>query len=116
MKIIQACSLVAFGAGMMIVSLDLAGTLGSALSPETAIQEMAKRDKAERWEELNARVGELYDVGQHAEAIPVAQEAIALAERAFGPEHPDTAISLGWLASLYFGMGEYARAAPLYSR
>ena len=41
---------------------------------------------------------------------------MAIREKALGPEHPDTAISLNNLAELYGTTGDYAKAEPLYRR
>ncbi len=46
------------------------------------------------------------------------QAAIALAirEKALGPEHPAVAFSLNNLAGLYVNQGKYVEAEPLYQR
>ena len=40
---------------------------------------------------LKKQVSELYQAGKFNEAIPIAQEAVELSEKALGPDHPDTA-------------------------
>src|SRR5580658_3420397 len=67
-------------------------------------------------DELNQRVVELYQAGRYAEAIPLAQRALAIREKALGPNHPAVAQSLNILALLYDGQGRYAEAEPLYKR
>ncbi len=47
---------------------------------------------------------------------PLYQRALAIWEKALGPEHPDVATSLNNLAALYRVQGEYAQAEPLYQR
>jgi hypothetical protein len=42
-----------------------------------------------RWQELDDRLQALLKVGKTAEALPLALEALAVAEASFGPEHPD---------------------------
>jgi tetratricopeptide (TPR) repeat protein len=54
--------------------------------------------------------------GRYAEAIVLAEKAVALREKVLGPEHPRTATSLNNLAGLYHAMGAYAQAEPLYQR
>jgi hypothetical protein len=49
---------------------------------------------------LNARVTALYRAGKFAEAAPLAQQALAMAEKAFGPNHPNVAVLLNNLARL----------------
>ena len=55
-------------------------------------------------------------MGDYAKAEPLYQRALAIREKALGPEHPDTATSLNNLAVLYEAMGDYAKAEPLYQR
>jgi CHAT domain-containing protein/Tfp pilus assembly protein PilF len=69
-----------------------------------------------RWEELNARAGTLYEEGRYKEAVPVAQEALQVAEQTFGPERPQVAVSLNGLAEMYRAGGRYAEAVPLVVR
>ncbi len=44
------------------------------------------------------------------------ERALAIWEKALGPDHPDVAASLNNLASLYHAQGAYERAKPLYER
>src|ERR1700683_3279757 len=67
-------------------------------------------------DELNKRIHELSQAGKYAEAIPLAQRALAILEKAFGPDHPDVAQSLNNLAELYDTQGRYADALPLVRR
>ena len=66
--------------------------------------------------DLRAKAVQLSRQGHYKEAIPLAEHALALAERALGPEHPDTATTLNNLAHLYSVTGAYAKAEPLYQR
>src|SRR5271166_2525219 len=63
---------------------------------------------------LNQQVQTLFKQGKYQEAIPLAEKAVELAKRVYGPEQPNTAKSLNNLAELYWRMGEYAKAEPLY--
>ena len=54
--------------------------------------------------------------GQYAEAEPLYKRALAISEKALGPDHPDVATSLNNLAELYHAQGQYAQAEPLYKR
>jgi CHAT domain-containing protein/Tfp pilus assembly protein PilF len=65
---------------------------------------------------LNQQVIQLYNQGRYSEAIPLAQRALAILEKALGPNHPSLANSLGNLAILYASQGRYAEAEPLYKR
>ncbi len=54
--------------------------------------------------------------GDLAGARPLHERALAIFEKALGPEHPDTARSLNNLASLLHGEGDLAAAQPLCER
>jgi len=54
--------------------------------------------------------------GQHAQAIPLYQRALAFSEKTQGPKHPDTGASLNNLARLFQDMGQFTQALPLYQR
>ena len=68
------------------------------------------------WKELSAKVGTLYQQGRYAEAAKVAKEALGVAEKTVGPDHPAFGVSLNNLAELYRAQGKYAQAEPLYKR
>ena len=91
-------------------SWALALLIWAALASPTSAQSNADADK------LNTEVIRLYQAGKYAEAVPVAQQMLALYETALGPEHPDVATSLNNLALLYGSQGRYAEAEPLYKR
>jgi tetratricopeptide (TPR) repeat protein len=57
-----------------------------------------------------------YALGTYAGARPLYERALAVREKVLGPEHPDTAISLGGLALLLHSQGELAAARPLLAR
>jgi tetratricopeptide (TPR) repeat protein len=67
-------------------------------------------------EVLNRKVIELYNAGQYAEALPLAQRALSIREKELGPDDPDLASSLENLAALYSTQERYADAEPLYKR
>jgi tetratricopeptide (TPR) repeat protein len=65
---------------------------------------------------LNASGLYLVDRAQYQEAEPFFRLALAVSEKALGPEHPDTASSLNNLALLYRNQGRYPEAEPLIRR
>jgi CHAT domain-containing protein len=56
------------------------------------------------------------DQGKYGEALPLLKRALAISEKSFGPEHPDTGASLNNLAYVYCGLGDYGKALPLLKR
>src|SRR4030095_6572230 len=54
--------------------------------------------------------------GDYAKAEPLHQRALAIREKALGPEHPAVAGPLNNLADLYNAKGDYAKAEPLLQR
>jgi tetratricopeptide (TPR) repeat protein len=65
---------------------------------------------------LNDEALSLESKGDLAAAEPLFRQAVAIAEKSLGPNHPDTAGSLNNLASLLESKGDYAAAEPLYGR
>jgi tetratricopeptide (TPR) repeat protein len=53
---------------------------------------------------------------RYAEAEAFFQQSLRIIEQVFGPDHPDVANSLDWLAILYNEQGKYTEAEPLYRR
>jgi tetratricopeptide (TPR) repeat protein len=72
--------------------------------------------QAAEWLKLNQEAKALYGQGNYPQAIIVARQALSVAEKALGPDHPDVATSLNNLALLYDTQGQYAKAEPLYKR
>jgi tetratricopeptide (TPR) repeat protein len=64
-----------------------------------------------------SNLGENYCIlGKYDEAKPLFQQALALDEKAFGPNHVDVARDLHNLAGLYQAQRRYSEAEPLYKR
>ena len=62
---------------------------------------------------LHEKVKQLYQQGRYQEAISPAKRALAIREKALGPEHRDVATSLNNLAGLYKALGDYSKAERL---
>jgi tetratricopeptide (TPR) repeat protein len=58
----------------------------------------------------------LCERARFSDAGPPLRGALAIFERALGPEDPDVATSLNNLAELYHALGRYAEAEPLHQR
>jgi CHAT domain-containing protein/Tfp pilus assembly protein PilF len=86
--------------------------VGQANLPHST-QQSAELEEAKQ---LNKQVDQLYQQGQYATAIPLAERALAIREEVLGPEHPVVAQSLNSLAVLYREQGNYSQAEPLYQR
>jgi CHAT domain-containing protein/Flp pilus assembly protein TadD len=71
---------------------------------------------ASKADELINKAFALYQAGKSAEAIPLGQQALAIREKLLGPDHPDVAMVLDGLGSLYEKEGRYSEAEPLYKR
>ena len=86
---------------------------GSPAEPERKYNaaEKAQLDEAKR---LNTHAVELYRAGQYGEAVPLAEQAIAIRKRLLGEKHPAYANSLNNLALLYQAQGNPTKAEPLY--
>jgi tetratricopeptide (TPR) repeat protein len=102
---------------MGVVVLSPSSTVGQT-NPDSAPQQESSEADAElaEAEQLMQQVIELYNQGQYADAIPLAERALAIREKVLGAEHPDVATSLNNLALLYRAMGNYPQAEPLLQR
>ena len=58
----------------------------------------------------------MWDAGDYAGAEPLFRRALAINEKALGPDHPAVATDLNNLALLLQNKGDYAGAEPLFRR
>lgn len=70
----------------------------------------------DRWQAVFDDESALYMQKKYDEALPLAQEALRLAESNFGPEHPNVVSSLYSLGALYHAQKKFAEAEPYYRR
>jgi CHAT domain-containing protein/Tfp pilus assembly protein PilF len=97
---------------LRVVAILLLAVVGSASLDAQDAQE----GSIEEAKQLSARVAELYGQGRYEEAIPLAQQTLAIREKLLSAEHPDIGESLNNLAVLYQFAGAYAKAEPLLQR
>ena len=76
-----------------LIRVSVALALGLSLSAPS----YARQDEAGR---LDQKVIGLYQAGKYAAALPLAQQSLAIREKALGPNHLDVATSLNHLARL----------------
>ena len=55
-------------------------------------------------------------IGAYAEARALSERALAIAEKALGPDHPDVALGLNNLASVHLAEKRPGEALPLLER
>jgi len=72
--------------------------------------------KTPDWKTLNAKAASLTKAKQYDRARVAAQKALHLAEKTFGPDHPNVATSLTTLADLEKAKGRCEQAESLYKR
>ena len=65
---------------------------------------------------LNNTALSLMQAGDYTGAEPLYRRALAINEKALGPDHPYVATNLNNLAFLLYDKGDYAGAEPLYRR
>jgi CHAT domain-containing protein/Tfp pilus assembly protein PilF len=65
---------------------------------------------------LQQQAAALAQQGRYGEVEPLLQRAIAMLEQQFGPDDPQLADSVGYLADLYEIEGRYDAAEPVYRR
>ena len=68
------------------------------------------------WNELDAKATKLYQQGKYSDALKVTKEALEVAKRTFGSDHPDVATVLENLSELYKNIGKEDEAKRLEER
>ena len=63
---------------------------------------------------LNEKVTDFRNNANYIQAIAFAEELRDLIRQRIGDDHPDYATSLNNLAGLYYSMGRYSEAEPLF--
>ena len=101
---------VAMALGLLI---SIPKQVGGQTQPTPSAQQSAELVEAER---LNQQVLQLYKEGKYAQAIPLAERALAIREKVLGKEHLEVASSLSNLAILYKQQWRYEKAEPLLKR
>src|SRR5579871_340186 len=99
-------------ANYRVVDARLARDHVSRLKVLTAAQRRQLRDA----EAANNQVIHLYQHGQYAAAVELANKVLSDREELLGPDHPETASELNNLGVLYRVQGNHAAAEPLYQR
>ncbi len=89
----------------------------AALATAWIISAPSRSDADElAWLELNAQLVSFYQQGCHTEALPLAQEALRMAERSFHPDDPHIATAANNLAAFYMSLERYGEAEALFER
>ena len=83
---------------------------GAAASVSAQSEDLAEAQR------LDGQAVQLHGAGRYEEAVPLAERALAIREKALSAEHPDVATSLNNLAAMSAAKGDYGRAEPLYQR
>ncbi|WOB68404.1 tetratricopeptide repeat protein [Microcystis aeruginosa LE3] len=100
----------------VVVITGMMGLSGVMLNPTVGqvISQVSPQDKLAEAERLTQQVIQLYQQGKYNEAIPLAEQALAIIKQQLGDNHPLTAQSLNNLALLYYSQGRYSEAEPLF--
>jgi tetratricopeptide (TPR) repeat protein len=69
-----------------------------------------------KWRTFSEEAISLYKKGEYDKAVAAVKKSLAIAEKEYGPDHPDTATSLNNLAELYRDHKKFIQAEPLYKR
>jgi tetratricopeptide (TPR) repeat protein len=102
-------------------SLIAVALLGLAFWPASPALAQSSKGKpalaqSSQADKLDAKALELSGAGKYAEAIATEQQAVAIREKTFGPDHPSIVVSLTNLAFFYHYQGRNAEAEPLFER
>ena len=84
--------------------------------PAYAEHQPSLSSEERRLQELTVQYTQRYRAGAYAEAIPIATQALDLAEKVFGPDHERVAQVLNDLGRLYQSQHNLEQAARLHER
>jgi tetratricopeptide (TPR) repeat protein len=93
---------------------DIITLIGESTSPQQNGAESQTEIKQSA--DLSKQATEYLKQGRYSEAEPLFKRALAINEKALGPDHPGTTQGLNNLAVLYRTQGRYGEAEPLYRR
>ncbi len=99
-----------------VLGIALATGVPGGVLAQTYPLVVAQSAELQEAKRLMEEVNELYQQGKYREAIPLTKKALAIREKALGPDHPDVATILSNLAELYRAAGNYTEAEPLLQR
>jgi CHAT domain-containing protein/Tfp pilus assembly protein PilF len=97
-------------------SISLLGAIVMAFAIVLSVPAIAADDPLVEARTLNQIALALYRQGHYAEAQKLGQRALAIREKALGPEHPDVAESLNNLAAINQRQANPVEAEALYKR
>jgi tetratricopeptide (TPR) repeat protein len=94
----------------ILIFLCLTAATRSGQASKTSDDERAKIST------LNDQALALEGRGNFKDALPIAQQCLSRAEKALGPNDPDTATMINNLAFAYHHGGNFAKAEQLYAK
>ncbi|MCZ8127381.1 MAG: tetratricopeptide repeat protein [Microcystis sp. LE19-114.1B] len=110
----------------IVLTLPVTGTytliVNSAKAKESGSYVLSWREATENditlaeAKRLNQQAADLHQQGKYNEAIPLAEQVLAIVKKVLGENHSWTATSLNNLAGLYQSQGRYSEAEPLYKQ
>jgi len=100
----------------LIATLGIVTSVPGGILAQTPIPPTGQFDELEEAKRLFKQVGQLYQQGKYAEAIPLAEKILATFEKVLGTENPEIVTFINLLAVLHQQQGNYAQAEPLYQR
>lgn len=76
----------------------------------------ARADDLEQAKALTQKAVSFYQAGRYIQAIEPAEEALAIFEKIYGPDHPLVSTGLSNLAQIYAGAGKYDQSEAMLKR
>ena len=99
-----------------VMLMSLVGAPRGVIGQGTPSGQAAQPPELEEAKRLNEQAVKLHREGKYTEALPLAERALVIREKALGSQHLDVAQSLNTIAELYREKGDYVQAEPLYKR
>lgn len=105
------------GRALLGASFSLAGiTSNLAMAEESSPRASHASAQVEESKQLHKRAADLDTQGHYTEAEPLYQEALTVAKKPLGPEHPHMGTRLDNLATFHWAQGRYAKPVESFTR
>ncbi|HAH65799.1 MAG TPA: hypothetical protein DCL72_10075 [Rhizobiales bacterium] len=106
----------AAGCGAIVLRRAADAAQDQPVQPSPGPSTPVQVEVSEELVKLNQEVYQRFKAGEYGQALPIAEQALGIAERLYGPNHPTVAVELRFVVQVLQAAGRSAEAEPLMRR
>jgi hypothetical protein len=106
----------AAGCGAIVLRRAADAAQDQPVQPSPGPSTRVQVEVSEEVVKLNQEVYQRFKAGEFGQALPIAEQALGIAERLYGPNHPAVAVELRFVVQVLQAVGRSAEAEPLVRR